>query len=530
MSVKLSAQATGKPAFYITTAIPYVNAPPHIGFALEIIQADVLARYYRAKGYDVRFQTGSDENSLKNVQAAERAGVSVEALVARNAGSFVDLQGHLDLSFDDFIRTSSDPRHRIGVEKLWRACADSGDIYKRHYRGLYCLGCEQFYRPSDLRDGLCPEHKTPPQEIAEENYFFRLSRYEARLHDLIKTGALAIEPASRRNEVLRWIENGLEDFSISRSSTRARGWGIPVPGDASQVMYVWFDALGNYITALDYGTDGELFRRFWCSAAQRVHVIGKGITRFHALYWPAMLLSAGVALPSRILVHGYVTVEGEKIGKSAGNAVDPVPLAAELGADALRYYLLRYIRSTEDGDFSYDRFLQAYHSDLADQLGNLARRSFSMIDRYFGGIVPEPDVNPGAPSRLAAVTEQLSRTVDAHIEAFALHEALNAIWACIGEGNKYVTDEAPWSLARQVAAEPGSAEARIAEARLRTCLLDLVGALHAIGHCCRPFIPASSEKLLVQLGRPASAAPVGEPRELAGTRINDGEVLFPKVR
>ena len=278
--------------FYVTTAIPYVNAPPHLGFALEIVQADVLARFHRLRGEDVRFLTGTDENSLKNVLAAERLGFDTAALVDRNAEAFLRLGVVLDLSFDDFIRTSRDQRHRLGVERLWQACDRRGDIYQKDYTGLYCVGCEQFYKAADLDGGRCPEHGTEAVEISERNYFFRLSRYRDRLDRLIRDDVLRIEPDSRRNEVLGWIESGLEDISISRSSQRARGWGIRVPGDPDQVVYVWFDALANYITALDYGGDGALFQRYWASGGQREHVIGKGISRFHALYWPAMLLSA----------------------------------------------------------------------------------------------------------------------------------------------------------------------------------------------------------------------------------------------
>ena len=251
---------------YISTTIPYVNAPAHLGHALELVQADVLARHHRLAGDEVRFQTGTDDNSLKNVLAAAAEGVSTAELVDRNATAFARLREPLSLSFDDFIRTSSDPRHRPGVERLWRACAASGDFYQQNYSGLYCVGCEQFYKPAELAAGLCPEHGTPPQEITEENWFFRLSRYERQLHDLISDGRLRIEPAGRRNEVLSFIAGGLEDFSASRSTARARGWGIPVPDDPGQVIYVWWDALGNYVTALGYGTDREQYQHWWGQA------------------------------------------------------------------------------------------------------------------------------------------------------------------------------------------------------------------------------------------------------------------------
>ena len=377
-------------SFFLTTAIPYVNAAPHIGFAMELVLADVVARYHRMHGNEVRLLTGSDENSLKNVQAAEAEHLPVEELVERNALAFRDLQGPLDLSFDDFIRTSSDPRHRAGVEKLWNACLEKGDIYRKSYRGLYCVGCEQFYSEADLVNGACPEHGTQLEVVEEENYFFRLSKYAEELLTRLRSGELRVVPERYRNEILAFAESGLQDFSISRSQRRAKGWGIPVPGDADQVMYVWFDALGNYITALDYAEDGELFQKFWTNAVERLHVIGKGITRFHALYWPAMLLSAGVSLPTTILVHGYLTVEGQKIGKSLGNAIDPRAIVHQSGTDTVRSFLCRHLRGGQDGDFNLARVRAAHDAELADQLGNLLHRTVSMVQRYYEGVVPEP--------------------------------------------------------------------------------------------------------------------------------------------
>ena len=286
---------------YVTTTIPYVNARPHLGFALELVQADVLARHRRHRGDSVRFLTGTDDNSLKNVLAAEAEGVPVQDFVDRNADAFAALRDPLALSFDDFIRTSRDPRHRVGVERLWRRCADSGDLYRKHYEGLYCVGCEQFYTPAELVGGRCAEHGTEPRPVAEENWFFRLSRYADQLHALITSGRLRIEPAVRRNEVLALIEGGLHDFSVSRSQTRARGWGIPVPDDPDQVVYVWWDALGNYVTSLGHGTDDPAYDRWWTGATRRSHLLGKGVVRFHAVFWVAFLLSAGLPLPTRVL-------------------------------------------------------------------------------------------------------------------------------------------------------------------------------------------------------------------------------------
>ncbi len=518
---------------YLTSSIPYVNAAPHVGFALEMIQTDSLARLYRLQGHDVRFQAGSDENSLKNVQAANAAGIAVETLVHTNAARFRGLREALDLSFDDFIRTSADPRHRPGVERLWRACAARGDIYKRQYEGLYCTGCEQFYKPAELIDGCCPEHGTPAEPVAEENYFFRLSRYAPALRQAITSGAFEVVPSGRRNEALALIDSGLDDFSISRSATRARGWGIPVPDDPDQVIYVWFDALGNYLTALGYGGTEPEFERFWRRAACREHVIGKGITRFHAIYWPAMLLSAGLPLPTRLLVHGYVTVDGRKISKSSGNAIDPVPLAQVHGADALRYYLLRHIRSTEDGDFSRARFEQAYQSELAGQLGNLVHRTLSMIARYRGGVIPgvipAAHANRTARPALVAAAERLRDSVAAQIESFAFHEALNSIFAVVAAANAHVTAAQPWALAKQAACSDDPAAAAAARLALDTCLSDLAQALAAIGQSLAPLLPSTSARLLAQLGVDPARADCNARLDVTGNTIQFGEVLFPRA-
>ena len=509
---------------YVTTAIPFVNAAPHVGFALEVVQADALARFYRQQGCHVHLQAGTDENSIKNVRAAEALGVPVAELVKRNAARFLALKESLNVSYDDFIRTSADERHRPGVERLWKVCFEKGDIYKRAYSGLYCVGCEQFYKPEDLRNGRCPEHETKPELIEEENWFFRLSRYQRILHDLYARGVIEIVPQGRRNEALSWITGGLEDFSISRSAARASGWGIPVPGDPHQVIYVWFDALSNYITALGYGGSNDTLSPWWTNAASREHVIGKGITRFHAVYWPAILVSAGLPVPTRILVHGYVTVEGRKIGKSAGNAIDPGPLAQELGTDALRYFLLRHIRPTGDGDFSYARFRQAYESELAGQLGNLVHRVLSMIERYCGGVVPTPPEAFVETDRLLPVADRLPEAVTAHLQAFAFDRALDEVWTFVADANRYVAETAPWDLAK--AAASLDREAAVAgEAHLRGALFSLSVSLLAVARCIEPLLPGTSQKLLGKFGQ-LGRQPYLE--ALAGQVVKAGKPLFPK--
>lgn len=355
--------------FYITTSIPYVNAAPHIGHAMEFVQADAIARYHRLIGDKVYFLSGTDENALKNVQSAEEKGIKVQDLVKTNSDNFLNVAKRLNVSIDDFIRTT-EKRHFEGASKFWSSCKPE-DIYKKSYEGLYCLGCETFYTEKDLVDGLCPEHKKAPELVSEENYFFKLSNYQEYLEELISTNKLKIVPDFRKNEILAFIRGGLEDFSISRSVKRAKGWGIPVPNDNSQIIYVWFDALTNYITALDWENNGSLFTEFWPAD---MHVVGKGITRFHNIYWPAMLKSAGILPPKSVFVHGYVTSEGEKISKSLGNVVDPIEYIDKYGVDAVRYYLLREIPAFSDGDFSQKRFVDVYNSELANGLGNLISR------------------------------------------------------------------------------------------------------------------------------------------------------------
>ena len=521
-----AARAPERP-WYVTTAIPYVNARPHIGFALEAVLTDAMARYHRRRGLDVRFLTGTDENSLKNVQAAEAEGVPTAELVARNALAFRELRGTLDLSFDDFIRTSVDERHVAGVSRLWAACDAAGDLYRQSYEGLYCVGCELFYAPDELVGGACPEHGSLPELVREENYFFRLSRYQDRLYELIESDQLRIVPQSRKNEVLAFIRGGLKDFSVSRSRERAHDWGVAVPGDPGQVMYVWFDALGNYITALDYAGDGDLYRRYWLESPDRVHVIGKGIIRFHAVYWPAMLLSAGVPLPTTIVVHGYVTVDGQKIGKSLGNAVDPFELVSSYGTDALRYYLLREIRSAQDGDFTLERLVRAHNAHLADQLGNLLSRTTGMMERYFDGLVPTPGAAADVDGQLLDLAGGLAARVDAAMSEYAPSAALDAVWALLEAANKYVVTVEPWALAK------GREDAAVEE-RLATVLYHLAEVLRITGHALQPFLPATARAVGERLGEtmddgggwPAAAAWGGL---RPGTRLAKGGHLFPKL-
>ncbi|MBV2354146.1 methionine--tRNA ligase [Streptomyces sp. J2-1] len=494
---------------YLTTTIPYVNARPHLGFALELVQADALARHHRLRGREVRLVSGTDDNSLKNVLAAEAAGTDVQAFVDGNAAAFAALAGPLSLSLDDFVRTSGAPRHRAGVEELWRRCAASGDLYRRAYEGLYCVGCEQFYSPAELDGGCCPEHGTEPQRVAEENWFFRLSRYADRLRELIGSGALRVEPATRRNEVLALIDGGLRDFSVSRSRERARGWGIPVPGDPTQVVYVWWDALGSYVTGLGFGTEGPAFEHWWASPGRRTHLLGKGVLRFHAVYWPALLLSAGLPLPTDLLVHGYLTVDGRKIGKSAGNGVDPTALVAAYGTDAVRWWLLREVPRSGDTDFSVDRLVDRADADFAGGVGNLVHRVVTALHRFRGGVVPSGPSCLEAPAAVGALAEgcgAVSRLVDEALAAYDFRRALGAVWAVVEEANRCVDAARPWELAR--AERAGDAGAG---ARLDHVLRALVAACGVLAEELRPFVPDAAERIRERLTPVGGRLPVSRP-------------------
>ena len=463
--------------FYITTAIPYVNAKPHIGFALELVQADVIARYQRLKlgGENVYFLTGADENALKNVQAAEKEGRSTSEYVAEMSDRFRSLASALNISNNDFIRTT-EQRHVKGATKLWQSCKPD-DIYKKSYSGLYCVGCEQYYTEDELVDGVCPDHKVKPELVTEENYFFKLSSYQHKLEQLISSDEFKITPESRKNEMLAFIRRGLEDFSISRSKERARNWGVPVPGDDSQVMYVWFDALSNYLNALGYAANDSLYKEFWDNSGRKLHVIGKGITRFHCIYWPAMLLSAGLPLPNEVFVHGYVTVDGQKISKSLGNTVDPVELVNKYGSEPVRYYLLREIPAWEDGDYSEAKFKQRYESDLANGLGNTLSRVTNMIEKFGNGkFIQAEGVNAYTPAAASAI--------EIAMRSYRFEAALLAIFNVIGEIDAEIEKNKPWEMAR----EEKFNDIQKLLSKWGTMLLD-------VSHYLKPFLPDAAKKI-----------------------------------
>jgi methionyl-tRNA synthetase len=459
--------------FYISTALPYVNSRPHLGFALEITQADVIARHNRLSNRDVFFLTGTDENSLKNVQAAREEDVSVKKLVDRNAKKFYQLKKTLNLSFDDFIRTT-EKRHIRGAQKLWKACQK--DIYKKPYRGLYCIGCEQFYKESELVNGLCPEHKTKPELVEEENYFFRLSRYQNQLKEIIGKDKVKIIPETRKNEVLSFINSGLQDFCISRDAKRGQGWGISVPGDSNQILWTWFDALSNYINAVGYSSKPKKFKKWWPAD---LHVVGKGVIRFHAIYWIAMLLSAKLALPKKIFVHGYLTVNGEKMSKSLGNIIDPFELVKKYGTDPVRYFLLREIPPTEDGDYTRQKFEGRYNSDLAKGLGNLVARVITMAAK----LKIKNEKLKITNKNLKLFIDKTWKEYDRSLSEFKFNEALMAVWGLIGWCDKYIEIERPWEESKNQL----------------PVISDLLFALDNIAEMLKPFLPETSERAKDQL-------------------------------
>lgn len=473
---------------YITTTIPYVNAPPHIGFALELVQADVIARYKRLLGRATRLQSGTDENAFKNVLSAEARGVSVQQLVDENSNRFRALADALDVSLDHFQRTT-DPAHRRAVD-AFLARLRPDDVYSADYRGLYCTGCEDFYLEADSVDGRCPEHGIGLVEVAEHNWFFRLSAYQQQLHELIASRRVHVVPEAREREVLSFIARGLSDISISRDAARSAGWGIPYPGDPSQVVYVWIDALINYLTGLGF-PDGDA-DCFW-KQALTCHVIGKNVWKFHAVYWPALLLSAGFAAPDKIVVHGFLTNEGRKISKSSGDAADPIEYVDAFGTDAVRHFLLRHVRPFEDSDFSRSRLEAAYDADLAHGVGNLTSRLTALCES--AGVL---GVDVG-------VVQPPSAGYHEALESFRFDIAVSALWDEIARLNRELGVLRPWEDIKH---------GRLAAARV--ALKPFVVRLNSIAYWLSPFLPGAAERIHCALGATSirRAAPLFPSRRL----------------
>ncbi|MBI2056598.1 MAG: methionine--tRNA ligase [Candidatus Sungbacteria bacterium] len=466
--------------FYITTAIPYVNAKPHLGHALEFVQADAIRRFQDMQGVETLLLSGADENALKNVQAAESAGKVTQEFVDEYAGYFKQLLEKLNVRCDRFVKGSDQEHHFPASQKLWRRCEEAGDIYKKTYEGLYCVGCEAFYTPDELSEtGECFEHPGKKLEVvAEENYFFRLSKYQQELIRLLEMDELRIIPAHRKNEVLGFLRESLQDISISRSNKRAKNWGVPVPGDSSQRMYVWFDALNIYQSGVGFGWDEDQYQKWWPAD---MHVIGKGIIRFHAVYWPAFLLSAKLLLPRALFVHGYITVEGQKMSKTLGNVLDPFLLIEQYGSDPLRYYLLREIPSGEDGDFSHVKFIERYNGELANGLGNLVARVTTLGEKL--GIVA--DWARYLAKEVQEKVNEIDKKYTHYFEEIRIHEAIGAASELITFADKYINEHKPWSIENE-------------EERKRV----LVNAAHCaerVAVFLQPALPETAEKVHEQI-------------------------------
>ncbi|MCX5801374.1 MAG: methionine--tRNA ligase [Candidatus Eisenbacteria bacterium] len=468
----------GQDKFFLTTAIDYVNNVPHLGTAYEKIAADAIARFRRLLGEDTYFLMGNDEHSANVEKEAVARGMAPQAYCDKMAETFEGIWKKLNISYDGFIRTT-DPRHAKAVQKLFTKIHEQGDIYTGAYEGWYCLSCEAFYTEKDLVEGRCPVHKAEPKWISEKNHFFRLSRYQDRLLGHIEAHPDFIVPEIRRNEILNVIKSGLEDVSVSRSSFR---WGIPLPIDASQTIYVWFDALINYISAIGYGDDTPFFSKHWPAD---LHIIGKDITRFHCILWPAMLMSAGLALPRTILGHGFVSFKGERMSKSLGNIVNPLDVVDKFGADPLRYYLLREVPLDRDGDFSWELFVERYNADLANDLGNLLSRTLAMLVRYNGGRVEDAPIDGGKPGELKAVAESCIGEYVGFMKSYEVDMAVQSTWRLIRRANQFIEETAPWQLAK----DPSK------RGLLLSVLNGLLESIRIISVLLVPIMPAKASEM-----------------------------------
>ena len=507
-----------KRPYYITTAISYPNDAPHIGHAYEAVATDALARFRRLQGMDVFFLTGTDEHGIKMLQTARAQGITAAALADRNTPKFRDMVGALNCSNDDFI-TTREPRHTRATQELWRRLQEAGDIYLGKYAGWYSVRDEAYYDESELKDGadgtkLSPQG-TPVEWVEEESYFFRLSAFQDKLLAHYETHPEFIGPDTRANEVKSFVRGGLKDLSVSRTTF---DWGVPVPGDPKHIMYVWVDALTNYLTGVGFpDVDSEEFKRYWPAD---VHIIGKDIVRFHTVYWPAFLMSAGVELPKQVFGHGFLYNRGEKMSKSIGNVVDPFALAADYGVDQIRYFLLREVPFGQDGNYSREAIVQRINADLANDLGNLAQRSLSMIAKNCGGRVPAPGELSDADETILAAADGVFPRVEEAIDAFAIHRALEVLWGLIADTNRYFAGEEPW------------AHKKTNVERMETILYVTAEVTRQIAILVQPVMPESGAMLLDQLGVPQDArdfASLGVKGRLApGTQLPPPSAVFPR--
>jgi methionyl-tRNA synthetase len=509
---------TGK-TFYVSTPIYYVNDVPHIGHAYTTVACDTVSRYKRLCGYDVCFLTGTDEHGQKIEQAAEKRGITPKQLADEVVERFAGLWKILNISNDKFIRTT-DELHKEGVRKIFKKMQENGDIYLGHYEGWYCTPCETYLTETQLLDGnCCPSCGRETATLKEPSYFFKMSKYGDQLLKHIEDNKDFIRPESRRNEIISFIKDGLRDLSVSRVTFK---WGIPVPEDEDHIIYVWVDALTNYISALGYGHDGADFEKYWPAD---YHVVGKDILRFHTVYWPTMLLSAGIPLPKSVFAHGWWTVEGQKMSKSMGNAIDPAWLVEKFGVDAIRYFLLREVPFGLDGDFSFKALIHRINGDLANDLGNLLNRTMGMVNRYFDGVVPAFTEEGPEDKAVVETIERVFREVDEHITNMAFNKALMTMWELVSALNKYIDETAPWALAKD--------EAR--KGRLGSVLYTVLDGMRLVSLLLYPFMPETAVKMRRQLGTKAELekSDVAELRKIrtyeSGHKLGEAEQLFPRI-
>ncbi|WP_303851359.1 methionine--tRNA ligase [Seleniivibrio woodruffii] len=506
--------------FYITTPIYYVNDVPHIGHAYTTVACDTVSRYKRLCGYDVFFLTGTDEHGQKIEQAAQKRGITPKALADEVVQRYQGLWNVLNISNTDFIRTT-DEKHKAAVRKIFRTMRDKGDIYVDHYEGWYCTPCETYLTETQLLDGnCCPSCGRETSKLKEPSYFFKMSKYGDTLLKHIEENKDFIRPESRRNEIISFIKEGLRDLSVSRVSFK---WGIPVPEDEEHVIYVWLDALTNYIAALGYGVDDDSnFKKYWPAD---FHVVGKDILRFHTVYWPTMLLSAGIELPKSVFAHGWWTVEGQKMSKSMGNAIDPNWLVEKFGVDAIRYFLLREVPFGLDGDFSFKGLIHRINGDLANDLGNLLNRTMGMVNRYFDGIVPAYTEKGAYDEALETLVSRVFDEVDGHLNNLAFNKALASLWELVSGLNKYIDDNAPWALAKDEAKKDA----------LGSVLYTVLDGIRLVSLLLYPFIPDTAVKIRKQLNTGLDIEKADEKslkaiRKLeSGQKLGEAEQLFPRI-